>query len=63
MALAGWVTWEIMKALRGGIANAAGILRHRTTRQMMFWMTILVQSVFVIACIFVLQDLVARIID
>ena len=53
-ALAAWLGYDAVSAMRSGVANARGILYPRTKHPMMFWLIVTVQIGFTILCFYVL---------
>jgi len=59
-ALCLWLGREVLRALRTGVANAGGKLIHRRERSSAFWLTIGVQSGFMLVTGWLLLDLVRQ---
>ncbi len=56
-ALGLWLGFEVLRALRTGIANAGGILIPRRSRPRAFWLVAAVQAGFALAAAAVLLKL------
>ena len=63
LGLGAWLVSSIIQALRTGVANAAGTLHRRTANPTMFLVTVLVQVLFVVACIVGLINVAQRFIS
>ena len=49
-----WLGYNSFKALKSGVANAAGKEYRRTARPFLFWLTTVVQAVWSVICFYVL---------